>query len=278
MRTGFRKHLQVTDRDKVLPLYVESTGYLPRQGPIRRKKGYPAYQWLQTVEGCGEFRYEAGSHLLHPGQGFLMPPHMPHSYESTGADWSILFVTFEGALAGHILSGLSLPYPYQYGIGQRERLEEALDAMVRKAMEEPQYGGTASTSDIYDFLVRLKQFGTPNASASAAAKRDRLIPLIQWLDERYSDPSLSLSDMSGHMHLTPQRLSALFQAAIGISPYAYLIGVRLQKAKDMLAAHSGMSVKEIAYATGYRDESHFVSAFRKQTGMTPNAFRRLYWR
>ncbi|MFD0960948.1 AraC family transcriptional regulator [Paenibacillus chungangensis] len=268
----------MTDRDKVLPLYVESIGYLPKQCPIRRKKGYPAYQWLQTVEGCGEFRYEAGSHLLHPGQGFLMPPSMPHSYESTGGDWSILFVTFEGALAGNILSGLGLLYPCQYGIGQRVRLEEALDAMVGKAMEEPQYGGTTSTADIYDFLVRLKQFGTPNAGASAPAKRDRLMPLIQWLDERHADPSLSLTDMAGYMHLTPQRLSALFQSAMGISPYAYLIGVRMQKAKDYLAAHSGMSVKEIAYATGYRDESHFVSAFRKQAGMTPNAFRRLYWR
>ncbi|NMM54798.1 helix-turn-helix domain-containing protein [Paenibacillus aquistagni] len=50
----------------------------------------------------------------------------------------------------------------------------------------------------------------------------------------------------------------------------------MQKAKDLLTLQLEMTNKEIAAAVGFKDQSHFIATFHKQTGMTPNQFRKLY--
>ena len=48
---------------------------------------------------------------------------------------------------------------------------------------------------------------------------------------------------------------------------------RIDKAKYMLAS-TELSVKEIAYATGYNSEENFIHSFRKNVGVAPGIFRK----
>jgi len=60
-----------------------------------------------------------------------------------------------------------------------------------------------------------------------------------------------------------------------LTPTAYLLSIRIQKAKNQLInGDSGLS--QIALESGFYDQSHFSRKFRKETGVTPLAFRKKF--
>ena len=46
-----------------------------------------------------------------------------------------------------------------------------------------------------------------------------------------------------------------------------------ERARSRCTLNPEMTLAEISFTTGFSDQSHFTRAFRKITGMTPNAFR-----
>ena len=60
------------------------------------------------------------------------------------------------------------------------------------------------------------------------------------------------------------------------SVYEYLTMHRINKAKELLLVNSYLKVQDIARMTGFSDTSHFISMFKKATGMTPLEFRRMH--
>jgi AraC-like DNA-binding protein len=67
-------------------------------------------------------------------------------------------------------------------------------------------------------------------------------------------------------------LLRLFKATTGMPPSRYIEETKLDRAKTLLAT-SKLTMKQIAYETGYSTASHFSTNFRRFTGHTPSAFR-----
>ena len=64
-----------------------------------------------------------------------------------------------------------------------------------------------------------------------------------------------------------------FRKAYGCSVGAYLRRLRLARAAERLA-ESEYTLAEIALEAGFADQSHFSNLFRRETGVSPSAFRR----
>jgi AraC-like DNA-binding protein len=62
-----------------------------------------------------------------------------------------------------------------------------------------------------------------------------------------------------------------FTEEFGISPASYIQQERLKKAKYLLH-YSNMNVTDVAFATGFQNLAHFVTFFKKETGVTPKQF------
>ena len=86
---------------------------------------------------------------------------------------------------------------------------------------------------------------------------------------------ISLSDAAELVHLHPNYLSKLFKNETGFTFLEYLTGCRIEKAKDMLKDF-GIKLADIPAAVGYSDMRHFVKTFRKNTGLTPREYRKLF--
>lgn len=63
-----------------------------------------------------------------------------------------------------------------------------------------------------------------------------------------------------------------FQAALGMPPYDWILHVRLQRARRLLATTT-LRVKEIAAQVGFADEFQFSRVFKQRTGRPPRVFR-----
>ena len=94
-----------------------------------------------------------------------------------------------------------------------------------------------------------------------------------FLSQRFSDPNLMLQDVAGEVGMSQSHFSTVFAQETGITFTQYLTGLRIGKAKELLAA-TDMRSSEIALAVGYNDAHYFSYLFKKQTGVTPSEYRK----
>lgn len=83
---------------------------------------------------------------------------------------------------------------------------------------------------------------------------------------------LSLAEIAEAAYLSEFHFARLFKKITGSTPHAYLAGLRLERARRLLA-ETDLSIGEIGARVGYTSQSHFTKVFRAATGLTPKAFR-----
>lgn len=83
---------------------------------------------------------------------------------------------------------------------------------------------------------------------------------------------ITLAELARTVSLSPNYLGQLFKAETGQTFNEYLNAMRLKYACSLLET-SGLSVKEIAFAAGYRSVEYFLAVFRKNMRMTPSQYR-----
>ena len=99
-----------------------------------------------------------------------------------------------------------------------------------------------------------------------------------WLEQvaaRLRDDSVeppSVGDLADSVSIDPRTLTRAFRQQFGCSIDAYSRAHRVRRAARDLVA-SDRPIAEIALATGFYDQSHFTRAFKRETGMTPAAYR-----
>ncbi|TXK83707.1 helix-turn-helix transcriptional regulator [Paenibacillus sp. N3.4] len=276
MLTDYRKFFVITESDRKLPLILETVGYEQEQDYLKREQGYPCFHWLQTIEGSGDIQLENGNLKLNEHQGLLLPASIPHAYKASGNKWSTWYLTFDGSLAASIVHALELPVLTVVSWGEDTPLADIHTYFYDKYQYSHDFTGTNGSLEIYQFLTLLKKHGNVNRSASFSQSHERLLPLLLQLEEVYGSSEVGLGWMSHRLGLSPQHVNTLFRKAFGISPYQYVLQLRLQKSKEMLIAMPDQTVKHVAEATGFLDASHFISTFRKSEGLTPEMFRNQY--
>ena len=98
-----------------------------------------------------------------------------------------------------------------------------------------------------------------------------VLEVCRYLQDCFRE-NVSLETLSKISGLNLYYLCRAFTRSVGVSPHAYLTQVRLNHAKRLLA--SGEIPVEVAYETGFFDQSHFHKAFKKKFGLTPRQFMR----
>jgi AraC family transcriptional regulator len=83
----------------------------------------------------------------------------------------------------------------------------------------------------------------------------------------------TVADLAQACGVSERHLMRTFKQTTGLTIGRYFGKVRTERAIDLL--HQALSVKEIAARLGFNSPSHFAAGFRKSTGMTPTAYRRL---
>lgn len=85
--------------------------------------------------------------------------------------------------------------------------------------------------------------------------------------------SFALADLANLAGMSPFHFARLFRDSLGTSPHQYVIGRRMEKAKELLI-YSDLKIAEICRELGYESQSHFSETFRRAVGAAPSVFRR----
>lgn len=93
-------------------------------------------------------------------------------------------------------------------------------------------------------------------------------------DQMDTNMSMSLQQVSDELEINPAYLSREFSRYFdNLSFGEYIRKMRIEKAVVLMQIPS-YTLTEIAYLTGFSDQSHFNRIFKKQTGENPSAFRK----
>jgi AraC-like DNA-binding protein len=88
------------------------------------------------------------------------------------------------------------------------------------------------------------------------------------------DTNLSLKELSKDLEINPSYLSREFSKYFDDLTFGdYIRKQRIEKAKELIGK-GDYSLTEIAYLTGFSDQSHFTRIFKKYTGKNPSAFKK----
>ena len=87
-----------------------------------------------------------------------------------------------------------------------------------------------------------------------------------------ANPVAMMADRSG---LTARTFARRFRAATGYLPMGYVHALRIEEAKQLIETEA-VNIDDVGLEVGYEDPTFFRRLFKRQTGLTPAAYRRKF--
>ena len=230
-----------------------------------------------TEQGVQQFNCRRVRHRSTPGQVFLLEPGDIHdglAPTDEGFTYSTLYL--ESAWLDQQLRAQfehapddSLP-SFADSLCHDERLAQAT-ALAFQAVHTQDLRIVRQTA-MDDLLACL----TRHLHWRRRINPDPRLPLTAQRARDYLHANLErdigLEDLAHACGIDRFRLTRAFKAAFGIAPHAYLIQLRLARARRLLA--QGQTPAEVAVALGFADQSHLGRWFRRAYRLTPADYRR----
>ena len=111
------------------------------------------------------------------------------------------------------------------------------------------------------------------ATASGGLSGYKLNRVIEFIDANLEN-DISLADLAAVAELSAFHFSRAFRKSTGKTPQQYVMQQRLERAKVLLA-RPDLPIVEVSLRSGFKNQSHFTSWFRKYTNFTPKLWREL---
>jgi AraC-like DNA-binding protein len=118
---------------------------------------------------------------------------------------------------------------------------------------------------------RLSDVTATTASITFVPPARHLLRAKDLADARYAEP-LRVEDLARAARLSRAHFSTEFRRAFGVSPHAYLLTRRLERAAALLRT-TDRSVAEICFDVGLRSLGSFTTSFTRTFGRSPTAYR-----
>ena len=136
-----------------------------------------------------------------------------------------------------------------------------------------EYRALSRMRDMMDNLERKTELVIGYISSRKENKNEDIIESVKKYIDNNCEKDLSINRLGEIAYLAPTYLSTLFRDITGETPSAYILKVRIEKARELLM-NSDYNVEKIAACVGYENVRTFFRAFKKLVGTTPNEYRK----
>ena len=134
-------------------------------------------------------------------------------------------------------------------------------------------GQNVTQADLKHYLTQvLFQALTLRDRASSNQYGSLIGQAVDYIDNHFTDDTLSLNLVAREINISANYLSAVFSQEMGVTFTEYVTGKRMDRARELLRSTDKRS-GEIAFAVGYRDPHYFSFLFKKTQGCTPRDYR-----
>ena len=202
--------------------------------------------------------------LVLPGNGFFLPAALPHRCMIPEVhDYRVVSILPD---LWKELTGAPPPKQAKLLTADSPALLAAR-RLIANMRSNPEI--LAIESCLIAFLETIVQI--EDVTDCALAIPEKVLKVRDWL-EKHCTEVVRLTALAEIAECSPGLINRLFSQHLGLPPYEYLLQLRLGIAAYRLR-ESTQTLADIAYETGFADQSHLQRFFRRAYGTTPNAYR-----
>lgn len=218
----------------------------------------------------GELRFvlEGETASAMPGQAALFDCRRPHEY-SAQDDTEFCWMLFNGlnaeALYRRILQNKG--GRHVFAPAGFSEIARGIGELVSSCETGERMSEAACSQLIHHLLCELLLGGE-----SSGGEENQAVNAAIGFINRNLYRTITVGDVAAAASFSAAHFSRVFKLQTGYSPYEYILLRRIDEAKHLLAS-TRLSVKEIAYRTGYNSEENFIHSFQKKVGVSPGTFR-----
>ena len=226
--------------------------------------------WTLFIVDSGAIRYDLDRHErgAAPASVSILPPHVVHDGRTAAADGYRKRVLYlEPDVIGIDRIGAAVDMP------------SLADPALRTAVARL-HGTIACADDALEsetrlgFVVEGIRLALGDAGEPAPTGPDRAHlgeALRAWLDARLFEP-MTLAAAASELDAGVTQLARAFTRDFGMPPHAYVIGRRLDVARDRIL--DGAPLATVAADVGFFDQAHLTRRFKRFLGVTPGHYAR----
>lgn len=200
------------------------------------------------MDGFIELVTDKGTRTYQKGEAFVLGPYTPHSINARSC-YELLSL----CINKEIIARTDL-----------ESLELMVSKFLQRAIEHANVKNC-----ILQALRSLLLF-----CQMLPMQRETEIDNLREQLELYPEIPCRIEDMAALTFTSKYNLIRSFKQEVGLTPHQFQIQNRVRKAQKLL--NGSASVAEVALATGFFDQSHFIRCFEKIVGLTPTEYKRAY--
>ena len=233
--------------------------------------------------GQGIFIVDTAVVAFGPGDVVIVPAGTPHAIQSmsgSSSDWYFnhfcpaAVLSSIGPLPKSVLAATEQWWHFPRSTHQTISDTTLLltGEVVNVLPSTPYHTSSAAQGFI---LALLSLVASANAKHSQGkptpCRLKRISPAISYLSQHFTHP-LKVEALAQCCAVSAVHFRRLFHELVGMSPRRYLFALRVEMAKAMLS-QTARPVQAVAEAVGFQSLSSFNHQFRKQTTLSPRAYR-----
>lgn len=226
--------------------------------PLHIHKCYELVYYFST----GETKIGSTHYSFKPNTFALISPHVEHD-ERQNTDADVLYIGFY--CDNKSIEGLNGVFE-----DKSETIYQHILRMKHEFLQQRDF-----FSEMLDLLVGELAIQLHRVIGNETIQKpngDRMHYILKYMDEHFRQKIAveSLAKMAGYSY---DRFRHLFKERYGVAPLQYLYTNRIEYAKSCLIKNRKMLISEVAFNSGFVNDSQFCSMFKRETGMTPSKYR-----
>lgn len=221
-----------------------------------------------VLEGSGVLKYKKNVYKVSKGDMFFLPPNTNFCYYPSDEDpWKYAWFGLDGESA--------LFYGEKLGLTQGKPVKKCkyfdnvylqFEHLFTKKLKQISIGYYDALSTFYKILdYNSRDYEAKNTNLPDA--------IVDYIKCSYNKTDLTVATICDYFNISHSYLCRIFKESHDCSAKNYILRLRMSEACRLLETTT-LSVKEIAYSVGFKDNIHFMKIFKRYLDKTPSEYRK----
>lgn len=257
--------MNINDKELNIKKIIDVTqGIIPCRNVHCEKRENDGF--IYVLSGSAAYTFKEKSFTVKKGDVFYLSKDSTYDIHINEFEYGFIYTDFlfdderekeSGAYSGNAIAGLEGTFSKMLKLWSFGNFS---DKIICKSL----------IYEIYAALVREAAF-----DYVPEARKKRLERAMKYFSENYSDPELTVSELSEICGLSEGHFRRIFFKVYHMPPIRYISLYRLNKARQMLVSAS-VPISEIALKCGFNSVYYFDRVFLKEWGVQPGKYRNRY--
>jgi AraC-like DNA-binding protein len=275
MDAGYFYGYDVDDAGAEHSIFVLSCGHYQlirrQEFETLRREGRQDWQLLYVAGGKAHFYLADGERTLKEGEAFIYPPGQPQRYRYFLHEKpDIYWLHFTGEKAQALLDKTGLPSLAAFCPGFHGNMILLFDRIIRELQQNGLYGKELASAYAQALFYLLSR-GMSEKSLQKDAAGPEILKAVEWM-HKHPEESSPMTEYAQRANMSLSTFIRRFRAHTGVPPQRYVTRLRMTNARELMDSTT-LPIADIARLVGYDNPLYFSRMFKKETGMSPRAYR-----